>query len=165
LGCDWALIPCLNPDGVLRNEQWFRHPSDLRAFLNGSWEDELAFWGAPQYPEELALEQAILRTTPELLFGMHDESHFPGHGYWALVSDEELQEGLGEHFAYENRIGVETRPPPVKPQTMRNNWYFGRARDLGGRCLSMICEPRAYRRLAPPREPKDSVRTRYRTAF
>jgi len=165
LGYDWAFIPCLNPDGVLRNEQWFRRPGDLRAFMNGSWEDELPFWGAPQHPEEHALEEAIVRTRPELLFGMHDESHFPGHGYWALVSDEELQEQLGDHFAYESRIGVDPVPPPVKSQTMRNNWYFGRAHGLSGCCLSMICEPRGYRQLSPPHDPEESVRERYKAAL
>lgn len=165
LGCDWAFIPCLNPDGILRNEHWFQRPGDLRAFLNGSWEDELPFWGAPQHPEEHALEEAIVRTRPELLFGMHDESHFPGHGYWALVSDEALQGELAGHFAYESKIGVDPVPAPVKSQTMRNNWYFGKAHDLSGRCLSMVCEPRGYRQLSPPRDPADSVRERYRTAL
>jgi len=165
LGYDWAFSPCLNPDGVLRNQQWFRRPGDLRAFLNGSWEDKLSFWGAPQHPEEHALEEAIVRTRPELLFGMHDESHFPGHGYWALVSDEELQEQLRDHFAYESRIGVDPVPPPVKSQTMRNNWYFGRAHGLSSRCLSMICEPRGYRQLSPPHDSEGSVRERYKAAL
>lgn len=165
LGYDWAFIPCLNPDGVVRNEQWFRHPGDLRAFLNGSWEDELTFWGVPEHPEEKALEQAITRTRPELLFGMHDESHFPGHGYWALVSDEVMQKGLEEHFAYESRIGVEPVPPPVEPKTMRANWYFQRAHELNARCVSMICEPRGYRQLVPPREPEEDVRKQYEEAL
>jgi hypothetical protein len=165
IGHNWAFVPCLNPDGVSRNEQWFRQPGDLRAFLNWSWEDEVAFWGAPQHAEEFALEEAIVRTTPELLYGMHDESHFPGHGYWALVSDEEVQESLGAHFDYESRIGVVPVPAPVKPEAMRRNWYFGRAHGLTGRCLSMICEPRGYRRLAAPHEPAASTRIRYREAL
>ncbi len=163
-GLDWAFVPCLHPDGVLRNEQWFHHPGDLRAFLNGSWDEDNTVYGPPQSAEQLALEQAIVQAKPELLFGMHDESHFPGHGYWALVSDEEVQEQLGSHFDYESRIGVVPVPAPMKPQAMRNNWYHGRAHALTGRCLSMICEPRAYRRLAPPREPESAVRERFLSA-
>ncbi|MGI8908172.1 MAG: M14 family zinc carboxypeptidase [Candidatus Sumerlaeaceae bacterium] len=165
LGYDWAMIPCLNPDGVARNEHWFQYPGDLRAFLNWSWEDDLAFWGAPEYPEELALEKAIVRTKPELLFAMHDESHYPGHGYWALVSEESVLDGLGEHFEYESRIGVTPILAPVKPQVMKDNWYFGRAHGLNDRCLSMICESRGYRQLMPPRETDESVREQFRAAL
>jgi hypothetical protein len=165
LGYDWAIIPCLNPDGVLRNEQWFQHPGYMRAFLNWSYEDDLVFWGAPHHPEEFALEQAIVRTKPELLFGMHDESHFPGHGYWALLSEELILNDLKEHFEYESRIGVEPVPPPVEPQVMRKNWYFKRAHELNHRCMSMICEPRGYRQLTPPREAQERIREQYKAAL
>ncbi len=164
LGLDWAFAPCLHPDGVLRNETWFSHPGDLRAFLNGCWDEDNTFYGPPQSAEQFALEQAIVRARPELLFGMHDESHFPGYGYWALVSDEDVLGQLGDHFEYERRIGVVPVPAPVKPQGMRNCWYFGRAHALTGRCLSIVCEPRAYRRLAPPREPENSLRQRFLAA-
>jgi len=165
LGHDWAFIPCLHPDGVLRNEQWFHHPGDLRMFLNWSWEEDNTFYGPPQSSEQFTLEEAIVRVRPELLFGMHDESHFPGHGYWALVSDEQVQDKLDVHFEYESRIGVLPVPAPVKPQGMRNSWYHGRAHGMTGRCLSMICEPRAYRRLKPPRDADDEVRAHFMSAL
>lgn len=165
LGYDWAMVPCLNPDGVTRNEHWFAHPGDLRAFLNGAYEDEIEYWGEPQYPEEHALAEAIARTKPERLFGMHDESHFPGHGYWALVSDEAMLQGLEGHFDYESRIGVEPVAAPVGPEVMRKNWYNAKALGLNSRCVSMICEPRGYRRLAPPRDAEENGRQRYMAAL
>lgn len=165
LGCDWAIVPCGNPDGTARNDGWFQHPADLRAFLNCSYEDDLSFWGPPQQPEEYAAEEAIVRTRPTLRFAMHDESHFPGHGYWALVSDEAVLDGLGEHFEYESRLGVERVPAPVEPEVMRDNWYYKRALELSGRCLSMICEPRAYRRLVPPREATETQRAQLEAAL
>jgi hypothetical protein len=51
--CNWAIIPTINPDGVKRNEGWFRAPGDLHAFLHGAWE--------PPYEQVLGIHRQRVR--------------------------------------------------------------------------------------------------------
>ncbi len=59
--CNWAIIPTINPDGVLRNEEWFLAPGDLRVFAGGSWEppyERIMYWNASTACPEMAAWRA-----------------------------------------------------------------------------------------------------------
>ncbi len=81
----WHFISCINPDGYVRNSQWFHRPGDLDAFFEHGWEDphpEMLFWNTQSpRPETKTLHKVIAELQPALIYNMHDESHFPADGY------------------------------------------------------------------------------------
>jgi hypothetical protein len=117
--CNWAIIPTINPDGVLRNEEWFLAPGDLRAFAGGSWEppyDRILYWDEPgTYPEMMAWRAAVSALTPDVLFNMHDESHFPAPGYQVFLSSA-IEDSLMEtHLTFVRSTGMPLVDDPVQP--------------------------------------------------
>jgi len=117
--CNWAIIPTINPDGVLRNEEWFLAPGDLRAFAGGSWEPpygRILYWDAPTvYPEMAALRAAMAAVTPDVAYDMHDESHFPAPGYEVLLSSMIDSRLMDAHLAFVRSTGMPLVDQPVAP--------------------------------------------------
>ena len=100
LNCDWYFIDCINPDGYLLNEEWYCQPGDLTAFFEHAWEDEhtqMIFMNAER-PEVKALHHAFEICTPDFVFNMHDESHFPADGYKLAFSAPVDTHLLNDHF-------------------------------------------------------------------
>lgn len=90
LDLDWHFISCINPDGYLKNEGWLKHAGDLKSFLENSWEDvhsRMLFWKTEERVEHDALKKAIKITKPNLIYNLHDESHFPAEGYKLAFSE------------------------------------------------------------------------------
>jgi len=117
--CNWAIIPTINPDGVLRNEEWFLAPGDLRVFAGGSWDtayDRILYWEAPgTYPEMAAWRAAVTALTPDVLFDMHDESHFPAPGYQVFLSSAIESSLMEAHLAFVESTGMPIVDQPVQP--------------------------------------------------
>jgi len=120
--CNWAIIPTINPDGVLRNEEWFLAPGDLRTFAGGSWEtpyDRTLYWeAAATSPEMAAWRGAVTALTPDVLFDMHDESHFPAAGYQVFLSSTIESSLMEAHLAFVRSTGMPIVDPPVAPPSM-----------------------------------------------
>ncbi len=98
--CDWYFIDCINPDGYVFNEKWYFQPGDLTAFFEHAWEDEhsqMIFMNAER-PEVKALHHAFEICTPDFVFNMHDESHFPADGYKLAFSEPVDMNILNAHF-------------------------------------------------------------------
>jgi hypothetical protein len=116
---NWAIIPTINPDGVLRNEEWFLAPGDLRVFAGGSWEppyERIMYWNASTACPEMAAWRAVVTAlAPDVLFDMHDESHFPAPGYYVLLSSA-IDGGLMDaHLAFVRSTGMPVADRPVAP--------------------------------------------------
>jgi hypothetical protein len=101
LDLDWHFISCINPDGYLKNEGWLKHPGDLKYFLENSWEDihsRLLFWKTEERIEHEALKKAIMISRPNLIYNLHDESHFPADGCKFAFSETINLELLNSHL-------------------------------------------------------------------
>ena len=89
LPVEWLIIDCIHPVGYRRNAGWHQHPGDLQAFWQHSWEDphgDMLFWNSAPRPEVRALHTLFEQFQPEVLFNLHDESHFPAGGYQMAFS-------------------------------------------------------------------------------
>lgn len=159
IDCNWAMIKCINPDGAKRNESWFGKPGDLRAYLDGAWEppvDSLIMWKAsPDRPELKALHSAIAKTKPDIIFDMHDESHWLSGGYAIGLSDPIEREMFSHHFKYIKSLNM---PIPAVPMIlsgwpghdMRNSdaYSFHPAFKHNPKCTVIIDEACGYRHVA-----------------
>ncbi len=130
VNCNWMVIPCLNPDGARRNEHWFARPGDLRAFFDGSWEppiEQIMYWNPPPTCSEMrALRETIAACRPDLLFWMHDESHFFGPPSYEIYLSEDLGPGaLTKHLAYTVAAGMPlSRAPSISHTAARRGLGF-----------------------------------------
>ena len=84
-GCSWHFIKAIEPDALRMNEGWFKHPGDPVAYLRHFYRPALADqaeYGFPlsmpgyhfeaSKPENLAYQEAIKLTQPDLLFSLHN---------------------------------------------------------------------------------------------
>ncbi len=148
--CNWAIIPTINPDGVWRNEEWFLVPGDLRAFAGGSWEppyERILYWDAPTiYPEMAAWRAAVSSLTPDVLFDMHDDSHFPAPGYHVVPSSTIESRSTDAHLAFVRSTGMPLADPPVAPpSTIRDpRMSLAFAFEVNPDCMAFFDEVCGY---------------------
>lgn len=97
-GFTWYLIPCIDPDGVRLNENWFKGPFTLRRYIRGfyrppgnkqvEWTFPINIRGAKfddPLPETRALMQLIDSLKPRFLFSLHNSAF--GGAYWYLTDN------------------------------------------------------------------------------
>ena len=123
--CNWGIIPTINPDGLQLNEEWFSAPGDMHAFLRGAWQppdEQILYWNPSlARPEMSALHHAITTIKPDVLFDMHDESHFPAPGYQVFLSSPIDSGAIADHLAYATAQGMPLLDAPIMdPALLRN---------------------------------------------
>ncbi len=148
--CNWALIPCINPDGVARNEGWFSAPGDPLQFLENAWEPAKGtslFWDAPaDCPEANALKSVIHKLQPDLLYNLHDESHFPGGEYCIYASTSLRRTELTAHLQFIRDLGMPIAEEPFAPPALMqdSHWAFSAAYEASANCLVFLDEACGY---------------------
>lgn len=163
----WHLISCINPDGYVRNEDWFDFPGDLRAFFENAWEDvhsRMIFMNASR-PETRALHKAFEIIQPDFVFNLHDESHFPADGYQFACSRPIDMKAFDAHLA---RVGEHM---DISQEELLITDEYGHdpvfsvhpALQMNPHCFIFLNEACGYRRVKAPSDrwnPAPLVRTK-----
>ncbi len=97
-GFTWHLIPCIDPDGTLLNEGWFKGPFSLTNYVRNFYRPvghEQVEWTFPfsykgvtfdkSIPETQALMRLIDELKPSFMYSLHNSAF--GGAYWYLTDD------------------------------------------------------------------------------